>query len=105
MTVSITIIIPKSIEKYADDLQMFVSGMVKKLDKNSWKETPTLKSIPQIIDLLGEEVTEFEQQFYDDKYDENVLVELMDAANYAFLAYVALRLQGLGNGLKIDVQP
>jgi hypothetical protein len=105
MTVSLTVIIPKSIEQYTPLIQSFVDGMIIKLDKNSWKKTPTVNSIPEIIDLLGGELSEFEEQFFENKYDENVLVELMDVANYAFLAYVALRLQGLGNGPKIEIHP
>jgi hypothetical protein len=94
--------IPKSLEQYTDHLQGFVDGMITKLDKNSWKETPTVNTIPDIINLLRAEIEEFETQFFEDKYDQNVLVELMDAANFAFLAYVALRLQGLGNGPKVQ---
>lgn len=72
--------------------------MMIKLDKNSHKETPTTRDIPGILDLLQLEVDEFELQFNEDKHDGNVLVELADVANFAFLAYVALKLQDLGNG-------
>jgi hypothetical protein len=72
--------------------------MIVKLAKNSHKKTPTTKDIPTIIDLLREEIREFEQQFFEDKHDPNVLIELCDAANFAFLAFAALKLQDLGNG-------
>jgi hypothetical protein len=72
--------------------------MIKKLDKNSWKSTPTVESLPRIMDLLIEEIIEFEDQIILDKFDENSLIELMDQANFSFLAYVALRLQGVEHG-------
>jgi hypothetical protein len=71
--------------------------MIDKLDKNSFKDTPTVKSIPQILDDLQQEVIEFEEQMALNKFDSNTLVELYDTANFAYLAYVALRLQGVGN--------
>jgi hypothetical protein len=54
-----------------------------------------VKSIPQILDDLQQEVIEFEEQMALNKFDENTLVELMDTANFAYLAYVALRMQGV----------
>jgi hypothetical protein len=87
--------IPNSLNQYNDYLEAFFEGMMKKLDKNSHKETPTTKNIPQIIEHLLEEVHEFEDQLSTDKFDENTLIELMDVANFAFLAYVALRMQGV----------
>lgn len=89
--------VPESIEKYANLLGVFFSGMMYKLDKNSHKDTPTVASIPRIVDLLRGEIAEFEEQFFDNKDDENTLIELMDTANFAFLAYVALRLQGVNH--------
>jgi hypothetical protein len=47
------------------------------------------------MDLLVEEIVEFENQLEEDKFNENSLVELMDQANFSFLAYVALRRQGV----------
>ena len=87
--------VPDSLVKYTDQLAGFFSGMMHKLDINSHKDTPTMKSIPEIIHNLQEEVLEFEDQLLQDKFNENSLIELMDVANFAFLAYVALRLQGV----------
>lgn len=87
--------LPKSLTRYADEIEGFFESMIMKLDKNSHKETPTLKSIPEIIQNLREEVVEFEEQLALNKFDENTLIELADTANFAFLAYVALRLQGV----------
>jgi hypothetical protein len=102
MPYNITVHVPQSIEKYAQNLADFFDGMIDKLDKNSHKDTPTVKTIPAIIDNLREEVVEFEEQLAFNKFDENTLIELMDAANFAFLAYVALRLQGVEHGNKVQ---
>jgi len=66
-----------------------------KLDKNSWKETPTKQTLHAIMDLLVEEIIEFEKQIAEDRFNENSLIELADQANFSFLAYVALRLEGV----------
>lgn len=87
--------VPKSLMKYEEMLHDFFNGMMMKLDKNSHKETPTRESLFSIMDLLMEEINEFEQQIQEDKFNENSLIELMDQANFSFLAYVALRLEGV----------
>lgn len=86
---------PSSVMNWSDEFRNFVEGMLMKLDKNSRKKTPTKESIPDIIKKLRAEIKEFEEQFDSDKEDENTLIELFDVANFAFLAYVALRLQGV----------
>ena len=91
----ITLDIPPSLEKYTVHLGLFFAGMIEKLAKNSHKETPTVPTIPAILDLLQLELDEFEEQFYDDRNNENTLIELMDVSNFAFLAYIALRIQGV----------
>jgi hypothetical protein len=97
--------VPNSIAKYGEHLMWFFEGMLIKLDKNSHKTTPTSKDIPAIIEDLREEVIEFEEQLALNKFDENTLIELMDAANFAFLAYVALRLQGVEHERKTKTPP
>jgi len=92
---NLVIALPDSLEQYSGQLANFVDGMIRKLDKNSHKETPTMKAIPEIVENLREEVIEFEEQLATDKFNENSLIELMDVANFAFLAYVALRMQGV----------
>lgn len=89
----ITITIPPSIDAYRERLQAFFEGMVKKLDKNSHKSTPTTASIPMIIDFIQLEVDEFEEQYFEDQHAENAMLELCDVANYAFLAYAVLLLE------------
>jgi hypothetical protein len=83
----------------------FFDGMMKKLDKNSHKDTPTKETLPKIMDLLREEIKEFEEQLYKDRFDENSLIELMDQANFSFLAYVALRMEGVKHEAPSDPQP
>jgi hypothetical protein len=100
MTVMITIEVPDSIKVWAPFLLKFFQGMMMKLDKNSHKKTPTLESLPRIMDLLRGEIKEFEDQWEMDKFDENSLIELMDQANFSFLAYVALRMEGVEHGNK-----
>lgn len=95
MSTNIVITIPTALFPHHTHLQKFFEGMIKKLDKNSHKATPTTADIPTILDLLVLEIDEFETQLREDKHNENTLVELMDVANFAFLAYVALRLQGV----------
>ena len=95
MPTNILIQIPDSIRPYHGFLLDFFNGMIKKLDKNSHKDTPTKASLEEIMDLLLEEINEFENQLYADKFNENSLIELMDQANFSFLAYVALRNEGV----------
>jgi hypothetical protein len=97
---TITIQVPRSIAKYREFIEQFVNGMMYKLDVNSYKDTPTVKTVPTIIDMLLEEVREFNEQFYENRHDYNALVELMDVANFAFLAYIALE-QEVKDGRKI----
>src|SRR6478735_6442061 len=95
--------VPDSLVEYTDMLADFFESMLHKLDVNSHKKTPTTKDIPEIIQNLREEVIEFEEQLALNKFDENTLIELADAANFAFLAYVALRLQGVKHDKKSAV--
>lgn len=102
MATNIVITVPNSLFKFHTPLKNFFDGMIYKLEINSHKQTPTSADIPGIIALMRKEIEEFEQQFDEDKADPNVLVELQDVANFAFLAYVALKLQGHGNGDKVQ---
>ena len=95
MPTNILIQIPDSLRQFHDLLHDFFKGMIHKLDKNSHKETPTAETLQNIMDLLVEEIVEFENQISKDKFNENSLIELMDQANFSFLAYVALRREGV----------
>jgi len=72
----------------------FMQGMLFKLDKNSHKNTPEIEDIPGMVRMLLVELTEFQDQFRDDRHNPNTLIELFDVANFAFLMFLALRNQG-----------
>jgi len=95
MPTNIIIQVPNSLRPYHSLLHEFFRTMIVKLDKNSYKETPTKQTLHAIMDLLVEEIIEFEKQVHEDKFNENSLIELADQANFSFLAYVALRLEGV----------
>lgn len=90
-SVKLQVPLPQSLVRFHALLEMFFAGMLHKLDINSYKQTPTLNTISEIIEKLEEEICEFEEQMFADPHDDNAMVELMDIANYAFLAYVAIR--------------
>jgi len=98
MPTNIIVQVPDSLRSYHSFLQDFFIKMIIKLDKNSWKETPTKANLHEIMDLLVDEVVEFESQIHKDRLDLNTFMELADIANFAFLAYVALRLEGVKHG-------
>jgi hypothetical protein len=94
----IEVVVPDSISDYSDFLADFFDTMIYKLAKNSHKKTPTKESLSAVMDMLVDEIIEFEEQIVDDKFNENSLVELADQANFSFLAYIALRQQGVKHG-------
>lgn len=91
----ITVRVPKEIEKYSPFLEDFFDGMIFKLFKNSHKDTPSKESLNNIMILLLKEIVEFIEQVEQDRTNENSLIELMDQANFSFLAYVALRMEAM----------
>lgn len=91
---NIVIPTPPSMQVYREHLREFFAGMMRKLDMNSHKSTPQESDIPTMINLLTGELQEFRDQFISNSRDPNVLVELYDVANYAFLMTVALRNAG-----------
>ena len=92
--------LPDSLDRYQNLLEEFFAGMLHKLHLNSHKDTPAREQIEGIIALLRREIEEFEEQLAEDKFDPNSLVELFDTANFAFLAFVAMRLDGVTLGEK-----
>ncbi len=95
MTSILIVTLPDSLKKFRPYIIPFIAGMIAKLEKNNHKDTPTVETLPRIMDLLRQEIVEFEEQIAEDKFNNNSLVELMDQANFSFLAYVALRMQGV----------
>lgn len=98
---NIAVPVPPSLGDMRGELREFVAGMIKKLHLNSHKETPTCQDIPSMIEMLQGELQEFKDQLASDPSDENVLIELMDTANFAFLMFVALRRGGVRSGKEI----
>ena len=92
---SIMIFIPRELEAHRENLAGFFDGMVRKLYRNRHKDDVTLPAIPMLMGLLQGECAEFEEQLEINKFDENSLIELMDVANFAYLAYRALRKEGV----------
>lgn len=86
-------VVGKGVEKWSEYYKEFSDLMMEKLEKNSHKDTPTKGDLTQIMELLRGEIEEFEQQIYNDRFDRNSFLELADIANFAFIAYVAIRLQ------------
>ena len=93
---NIAVSIPPDLHVYRGHLRTFFEGMIRKLSINSHKSTPTKTDMNGIINLMLGEIEELKEQVSVDKFDENSLAEAYDCANYAFLAFVALR----GDGVK-----
>lgn len=92
---NISVPIPPDLQNYRESLREFFAGMVRKLSLNSHKSTPSITDIHGIINLLLDEVEELREQLGQNKFDENSLAESFDCANFAFLAFVALRDDGV----------
>lgn len=91
---TIAVGVPPSLQKYRGHLRMFLEGMVRKLDLNSHKDTPTRPSVETLLSLMIGEKEELEEQLKNDKWDPNSLTETYDISNYAFLIFMALRNEG-----------
>ena len=87
--------VPPSLQKYRGYLRTFIEGMVRKLDLNSHKDTPTRPAIDTLLALLQGEKEELEEQLRLNKLDPNSLIETYDISNYAFFTFVALRNDGV----------
>jgi len=91
----ISINVPSSMRVYREHLSEFIGTMMRKLDMNSHKNVPETKDIPGMVQRLKEEIEEFEEQQKFDPTAINNIMELVDASNFAFLAFVALRNNGV----------
>lgn len=98
MPTNVIVQIPDNLRDYHSLLREFFEIMIYKLSKNAHKDTPTMETLPGIMDKLIDEVVEFEQQVWDNKHDPNSLMELADQANFAFLAFIVLRNEGVKYG-------
>lgn len=85
--------IPDGVHKWSKYVDEFIFMMMYKLEKNKYKNTPTKEDLEAIMERLRGEIKEFEEQIAINKFDRNSFLELADIANFAFIAYVAIRLQ------------
>lgn len=87
--------IPEELAHYKDELLLFFTGMIYKLQLNAHKDTPTKPKIPELMFRMMGEIGELTQQIIDDKSDPNSLWETFDTANFSFLIYLALLRDGV----------
>lgn len=73
----------------------FFEAMVHKLNVNSHKRAITDDDIDGLLAKLTEEIQEFRDQRIQDASDPNILAELSDVGNFAFLIYAFLRERGV----------
>lgn len=76
-------------------LAEFFEGMIFKLEVNSHKNAIKEDDIDGLLAKLADEVQEFREQRIADARDPNVLSELNDTANFAFLLYAFMRSRGV----------
>lgn len=87
--------IPPAIAEMGPVLQEFFEGMLHKLNVNSHKNAIRGDDIDGLLAKMVEEIQEFRDQRIADAADPNMLSELFDVSNFAFLLYAYLRAQGL----------
>lgn len=89
----IEIEVPKELEHMGQDLTDFCTAMVFKLYQNKHKNSVTEYDIPYLMGRLLIECGEVMEQYHVDLRDKNMVMELVDVANFAFLMKLALKLQ------------
>lgn len=87
--------IPPALKPMAPVLAEFFEGMIFKLEVNSHKNAIKEDDIDGLLAKLADEVQEFREQRLADARDPNVLSELNDTANFAFLLYAFMRSRGV----------
>lgn len=87
--------VPASISDFTPFLLEFIEGMVHKLHVNSHKDAIRGDDIDGLLDKMAAEVQEFKDQRLKDGSDPNILSELFDTSNFAFLLYAYLRSKGV----------
>ena len=85
----IKVFVPPEMAPYAQDLEYFVSTMVRKLHTNRHKGTTADPNPLKTLELVLGELEEAERAIRQEGQFEAV-VECVDIANYAFLAAVSL---------------
>lgn len=89
------ITIPPAILDMGPSLQEFFEEMVHKLNINSHKDAINEDDIDGLLAKMQAEIAEFREQRIQDATDPNILSELADSSNFAFLIYAYLRARGL----------
>lgn len=87
--------IPPAILDLGPSLQEFFEEMVHKLNINSHKDAIQSDDVDGLLAKMQEEIAEFREQRIQDASDPNILSELADTGNFAFLIYAFLRARGL----------
>lgn len=87
--------IPPAILDLGPSLTEFVEEMVHKLNINSHKDAINEDDIDGLLAKMQGEIAEFREQRIQDASDPNILSELADTSNFAFLIYAFLRARGL----------
>lgn len=87
--------IPPALSSMGPVLLEFFEGMVYKLHVNSHKDALRGDDIDGLLAKMEEEIKEFREQRIQDASDPNMLSELADTANFAFLLYAYLRSKGV----------
>lgn len=87
--------IPPAIAPMGPVLSEFFEGMVHKLNVNSHKDAINEDDIDILLGRLADEIQEFREQRLQDARDPNMLEELHDVGNFAFLLYAYLRAKGV----------
>lgn len=103
--------IPPAISEMGPVLSEFFESMVHKLNVNSHKDAIRGDDIDGLLAKMEDEIREFREQRIADAEDPNVLEELADVANFAFLLYAYMRARGVRDVKErfideyLDIQP
>lgn len=89
------ITLPPAISDLGPSLTEFFEEMVHKLNINSHKDAITEDDVDGLLAKMADEIEEFREQRIKDATDPNILSELADTGNFAFLIYAFLRVRGL----------
>lgn len=87
--------IPPAILDMGPVLSEFFEAMVHKLNVNSHKDAIGSDDIDGLLAKMEDEIREFREQRIQDADDPNILSELADVSNFAFLLYAYLRARGV----------
>ena len=89
------IAIPPALSGMGSTLNEFFEAMIFKLNVNSHKDALRGDDIDGLLAKMEAEIKEFREQRIQDANDPNILAELADVANFAFLLYAYLRAKGV----------